>query len=65
MGRSSSNPKKFIISFRVNDREMRALHERAQKSGVSITRLMRQSLDLPAQQQLSSNSLVTDLPAVH
>jgi len=57
MGRTSSNPKKFIISFRVDDREMRTLHERAQQSGVSITRLMRQSLDLPFQKQISSNLL--------
>ena len=46
MGRSNPNPKKFIISCRVNAREMRALQERAEAAGLSITTLLRQSLEL-------------------
>lgn len=53
MARTSKSPKKFIISCRVNDREMRALHQRAQESGVSITMLLRQSLDLASKESLS------------
>jgi Mobilization protein NikA len=50
MARTSQSPKKFIISCRVSDREMRVLHQRAQESGLSITMLLRQSLDLAAQE---------------
>jgi len=46
MPRINQSPKKFIISCRVNDREMRDLHQRARESGLSITMLLRQSLDL-------------------
>jgi hypothetical protein len=52
MGRHNPNPKKFIISCRVNAREMRTLQERAEEAGLSITMLLRQSLDLQAQELL-------------
>jgi hypothetical protein len=46
MGRTSTNPKKFIISCRVNHREMQSLQKRAEASGLSITMLLRKSLEL-------------------
>jgi hypothetical protein len=46
MGRTSTNPKKFIISCRVNHREMEALQKLAEDSGLSITMLLRKSLEL-------------------
>ena len=46
MARVSSNPKKFIISCRVNHQEMEALQERAEAYGMSITTLLRKSLEL-------------------
>lgn len=46
MGRTSANPKKFIISCRVNHREMETLQKRAEASGLSITMLLRESLEL-------------------
>lgn len=44
MGRSVQNPKKFIISCRVNDEEMELLQRLADRSGLSISNLMRQTL---------------------
>jgi len=46
MGRTTTDHKKNIVSCRVSDREMAALRRRAMKSGLSITMLLRQSLDL-------------------
>jgi len=46
MGRTSTDHKKHIISCRVSDLEMAALRRRALKSGLSITMLLRQSLEL-------------------
>jgi len=46
MARVSSNPKKFIISCRINHQEMEALQERAEANGMSITMLLRKSLEL-------------------
>jgi len=46
MARVSANPKKFIISCRVNHHEMEALQERAESCGLSITMLLRKSLEL-------------------
>lgn len=46
MARVSANPKKFIISCRINHDEMEALQERAEACGVSITDLLRKSLEL-------------------
>lgn len=47
MARVNDNPRKFIISCRVNHREMQELHERARESGLSITALLRECLDFP------------------
>ena len=55
MARVNENPKKFIISCRVNHREMRELQERAQESGLSITALLRESLDLPGEARREVN----------
>jgi len=46
VARSAANPKKFIISCRVNHREMEVLQKRAEESGISITTLLRKSLEL-------------------
>lgn len=46
MARVSDNPKKFIISCRINHQEMEALQERAEANGMSITMLLRKSLEL-------------------
>lgn len=46
MARSAANPKKFIISCRVNHREMEVLQKRAEESGISITTLLRECLEL-------------------
>ncbi len=37
--------KKFIVSCRINDSEMNILQKRARRDGVSITQLLRNSLD--------------------
>ncbi len=55
MGRVNENPKKFIISCRVNHREMQELQERARDSGLSITALLRECLDLPGEARRNSN----------
>lgn len=47
MAKVTRNPKKFIISCRLDDREMQMLQEIAKKQEVSITTLLRQSLNLP------------------
>ncbi|MGE4544618.1 MAG: ribbon-helix-helix protein, CopG family [Pedobacter sp.] len=44
MGKSVENPKKNIISCRVNDREMEALQDLAKKAGTNISDLVRQSI---------------------
>lgn len=57
MGRTSNNPKKFVISCRVNHKEMRDLQERAEEYGISITNLLRKCLKLPEQHHRSANKL--------
>jgi len=52
MGRTTTNKMSHVVSCRVNDREMDALRRLARKSGVSITTLLRQSLNLPQQNAL-------------
>ncbi|ORJ54909.1 hydrogen-dependent growth transcriptional repressor [Geothermobacter hydrogeniphilus] len=47
MGKSVKNPKRFIISCRVNDQEMQILQERANQAGTNISNLLRDSLDIP------------------
>jgi hypothetical protein len=45
MGKTVQNPKKFIISCRVNDQEMELLQQLANQSGLSISNLLRQTLN--------------------
>lgn len=51
MARTSTNPKKFIVSCRVNNEEMETLRDLAEEHGLSITMLQRKSLDLITQNQ--------------
>lgn len=44
MGKSVENPKKFIVSCRINDNEMEQLKKLAEQSGTNISNLLRQSL---------------------
>lgn len=46
MGKSVENPKKYIISCRINDHEMETLQALAEAQGTSISNLLRRSLDL-------------------
>lgn len=46
MGKTVENPKKFIISCRVDDKEMEVLQTMAEKAGVNISTLLRRSLDV-------------------
>lgn len=46
MGKTVENPKKFIISCRVDDKEMEVLQTMAHKAGVNISTLLRRSLDV-------------------
>jgi len=44
MGKSVENPKKYIVSCRIDDQEMQQLKKIAQQSGTNISNLLRQSL---------------------
>lgn len=44
MQRDTRNPKKFVISFRVNAQEWAALQKYSRKSGGSISKLLRANL---------------------
>ncbi len=44
MGKTVENPKKYIISCRVNDEEMQILQDLSKEHGTSISTLLRQSL---------------------
>ncbi len=44
MGKSVKNPKKHIVSCRVNEGEMETLQHLTEESGISISELLRQSL---------------------
>jgi hypothetical protein len=55
MGRTTTDQKKHVVSFRVSDRELTSLQRQALKSGVSLTMLMRQSLNLPRQDAASAS----------
>jgi glycine cleavage system pyridoxal-binding protein P len=57
MARVSDNPKKFIISCRINHHEMEVLQERAESCGMSITMLLRKSLELQ-EREFSKNSMM-------
>jgi hypothetical protein len=45
MGRKKEHPKKHIVSCRINSEEMDILREISEDSGMSITMLLRKSLD--------------------
>ncbi len=45
MGKTVDNPKKFIISCRVDDDELELLQHLAKKSGVNLSTLLRRSID--------------------
>jgi hypothetical protein len=47
MPRGTESPKRFIISCRVDSKEMRLLQEIAKEQAMSITSLVRQCLNLP------------------
>jgi len=49
MGKTVKNPKRFIVSCRVDDKEMVLLQERAQACGSSISELLRDSLNIDGQ----------------
>jgi hypothetical protein len=44
MGKSVENPKRFIVSCRINDREMEQLKKLAKQSGINVSNLLRRSL---------------------
>jgi len=46
MGKTVKNPKRFIISCRVNDEEMRLLQQRAKEAGTNISNLFSPILKL-------------------
>lgn len=46
MGKSVKNPKRFIISCRVDDHELDALQERAKACGTNISNLLRVCLEI-------------------
>jgi len=60
MGRSVKHPKKFIVSCRVDDEEMRLLVERARTERTNISEMLRRSLELceesPAREQRRANA---------
>jgi len=55
MGKTSTNKMSHVVSCRVNEREMDTLRRQALKSGISITTLLRQSLDLPYQASVQTD----------
>ncbi len=55
MGKTVKNPKKFIVSCRVNDNEMEALNKLAQDAGTNISDLLRQSIFM-LEQDLRANA---------
>jgi len=54
MGKSVDNPKKHIISCRVNELEMEVLQHMTEEFGTSISELLRQSLFDLCDQQLET-----------
>ena len=55
MSRTTSNRMTHVVSCRVSDKEMAVLRRQAMKSGLSITMLLRQCLNLPEQNTSRSN----------
>ncbi len=52
MGKTVENPKKYIISCRIDDEEMQVLQEIAKAAGTNISTLMRMSLNQLEQGQI-------------
>jgi hypothetical protein len=46
MGKSVENPKKFIISCRVDNDELQILQKKAEAAGTNLSALLRLSLNL-------------------
>jgi len=46
MGKPVENPKRYIISCRINDDELQILQDLARSADTSISALLRHSLDL-------------------
>ena len=46
MGKFVENPKKYIVSCRVDDQELQILQDLARSAGTNISNLLRRSLDL-------------------
>ena len=44
MGRAVNQPKKYIVSCRINGNEMETLNKIAQEAGTNISDLLRQSI---------------------
>lgn len=49
MGKTVENPKKYIISCRINDEEMQVLQDLSKEHGTSISTLLRQTLQMLGQ----------------
>lgn len=63
MAKAVENPKRFIVSCRVDDKEMRLLLTRASEDGVSISMLLRNCLDLAVNEQSCQRSTGENLSA--
>ncbi|BCR03570.1 hypothetical protein DESUT3_06390 [Desulfuromonas versatilis] len=57
MGKTVENPKKFIISCRIDDQEMQLLQELAKEANTSISNLLRQSLTMLDSGTVSSQAV--------
>jgi len=55
MGNYKKKPKYNVVSMRVNDAEKRALEELTQQCNTSVSRLMRQAIQLYAPQLETRN----------
>ena len=55
MGRSVKNPKKHIVSCRINEWELEALQHLTAESGTSVSELLRESLLTLCNQQESDS----------
>ncbi len=51
MGKSVANPKRFIISCRVNDQELQTLQDLARQKGANLSDLLRQTINMLDQEQ--------------
>lgn len=57
MGKTVKNPKRFIISCRVSDKELQTLQDHARASGTNLSELLRQCLNRAAGEALSGSRL--------